>query len=206
VSERDRYEVGTKTAHLPGALDYGPSVLLVAATALELAAFGGLDTLVCGVGPVEAAAATARRLATGAQPEAIVNIGIAGARELEPGTLVIGSEAVYCDLAGQSAAVALIERAEPDAGMLALAGRTLPRARVLPIGTAARVGGASAMTDVEAMEGFAVLRAAALAGVPALELRAVSNRYSDARGDWRIEEALSVLAGAVRDLLEAFDA
>ena len=206
MSERDRCKVGTKATHLSGALHYGPSVLLVAATAFELAAFDELDTLVCGVGPVEAAAATSRRLATGSPPEAIVNIGIAGARDLEPGTLVIGSEAVYCDLAGRSAALALIDRAEPDARMLALARSALPEARVLPIGTSARVGGAAAATDVEAMEGFAVLRAAALAGVPALELRAVSNRYTDARDAWRIEEALGVLAGGVRHLLGAFDA
>lgn len=206
MSERDRWKVGTKTTHLPGALDDGPYVLLVAATALELAAFPGLDTLVCGVGPVEAAAGTATRLATAPRPVAIVNVGIAGARDLEPGTLVLGSEAVYCDLAAQSAALPLIDRAEPDARLLGLARRALPGARVLPIGTTARVGGAATTTDVEAMEGFAVLRAAALAGVPALELRAVSNRYADARGEWRIDEALAVLALAVHRLLEAFDA
>ena len=57
------------------------------------------------------------------------------------------------------------------------------------------------------MEGFAVLRAAALAGVPALELRAVSNAVGEAdRALWRIGEALDVLGGAVRRLLEALDA
>ena len=49
---------------------------------------------------------------------------------------------------------------------------------MLPIGTSARVGGGAAC-EVEAMEGFAVLRAAALAGVPALELRAVSNAVAE---------------------------
>ena len=47
------------------------------------------------------------------------------------------------------------------------------------------------------MEGFGVLRAAAAAGVPALELRAVSNAYGAPRADWRIDEAIAALAGAV---------
>ena len=70
-----------------------------------------------------------------------------------------------------------VERATPDPALLATARRLLPEAAVLPIGTSARVGGGASCADVEAMEGFAVLRAAAAAGVPALELRAVSNGY-----------------------------
>jgi hypothetical protein len=46
-----------------------------------------------------------------------------------------------------------------------------------------------------------VLRAAVLAGIPALELRAVSNLVDDARVDWRIEDALASLAGAIPRLL-----
>ena len=68
------------------------------------------------------------------------------------------------------------------------------------------MGGAAAESDVEAMEGFAVLRAAQEAGVPAIELRAVSNRYRDDRDDWRVEVALAVLAGAVRRLAEVLHA
>jgi len=206
VSGRDRCEVGTKTTHIPAWLNYGPDMLLVAATALELSALDGLETFVCGVGPVEAAVATARRLAAEPLPTHVVNVGIAGARKLEPGTLVLGSEAVYVDLTGQSATVALVDRVLPDEQLLGSARRALPDARVLPIGTAARVGGAAAESDVEAMEGFAVLRAAQEAGVPAIELRAVSNRYRDDRDDWRVEVALAVLAGAVRRLAEVLHA
>jgi futalosine hydrolase len=186
-----------------GRVHYRPFVLLVAATALELAPFEGASTLVCGVGPVEAALATARRLAV-APPRAILQLGIAGARDLEPGTLVLGSEAVYCDLA--AGAVGVVDRVGPDPGLLDRARVALPHARVLPIGTSGRVGGAAATTEVEAMEGFAVLRAAAVAGIPALELRAVSNRYVDDRRDWRIAEALDALARDVPRLLEAIDA
>jgi len=180
-------------------------VLLVAATALELVAFEGADTLVCGVGPVEAAASTARRLAND-PPDGVLHLGIAGARILEPGSLVIGSEAVYCDLSGHAADIELVDRVAPSTALLAVARRALPEAHVLPIGTAAQVGGAAEQAEVEAMEGFAVLRVAQQAGVPAIELRAVSNRYSDARADWRIHDALDALTGAVSRLLEALDA
>jgi hypothetical protein len=46
-----------------------------------------------------------------------------------------------------------------------------------------------------------VLRAAERAGVPAVEVRAVSNFVEDAREDWRIEEALGALAQALPGLV-----
>jgi len=143
-------------------------ILVVAATERELAGADGAPTLVCGIGPVEAAAATAHALAVQA-PVAVLHVGIAGARGLAASQLVIGSEAVYED----AARGALVPgRVEPDAALLERARRALPDAHVLPIGTSARVGGTSGCT-VEAMEGFAVLRAAELAGIPAVEVRAV---------------------------------
>jgi futalosine hydrolase len=91
---------------------------------------------------------------------------------------------------------------EPDAALLAAARRALPEAHVLPIGTTGRVGG-GVDCDVEAMEGFGVLRAAALAGVPALELRAVSNPVTEADRDrWRVDDALDALRAALPPLLE----
>ena len=54
------------------------------------------------------------------------------------------------------------------------------------------------------MEGFAVLRACALAGVPAIEVRAISNEISEAdRARWRIGRALEALADALPTMLEA---
>ena len=53
------------------------------------------------------------------------------------------------------------------------------------------------------MEGFAVLRAAELAGVPALEVRAVSNDVDEPdRSQWRFDDALAALADALQRLLE----
>jgi futalosine hydrolase len=177
-------------------------VLVVAATARELDCAAGAETLACGIGPVEAAAATARALAED-RPDAVLHVGIAGSHSLDPPALVLGSESLYCDV---HAAVRVVDRLVPDAELLGALRRALPDAHVLPIGTSARVGGTRGC-DVEGMEGFAVLRAAALAGVPAVELRCVSNRIAEAdRARWRFEEALSALAAAVPNAVAALSA
>jgi futalosine hydrolase len=178
-------------------------VLVVAATSSELALAGdAVDTLRCGIGPVEAAAVTARALAV-APPEAVLHVGLAGARSLAVGTLVLGSEAVYCDAA---AAIPVTDRVTADPNLLAAARRALPDAPVLPIGTSASVGGTHGV-EVEAMEGFAVLRAAQLARVPALELRAISNEVDEPdRSRWRLAEGLAALGDALPRVLRALDA
>jgi futalosine hydrolase len=180
-------------------------ILVVAATAREAELVDGrAETLVCGIGPVEAAVATTRALAVG-RPEAILQIGIAGAQTLPTGAVVLGSEAVYCDVVDAASTLPRVERVQADAELLARARRALPEARVLPIGTAGRVGGGSGC-EVEAMEGFGVLRAAQLAGVPALELRSISNAVADAdRGRWRIDDALAALDEALAQLLEELE-
>ena len=177
-------------------------ILVVAATERELAGAAGAVTLACGIGPVEAAAASARALAE-LRPAALLHVGIAGARGIPVPQLVIGSEAVYEDaLVGGL----VPERERPDPRLVDAAQRALPEARVLPIGTSARVGGTSSC-DVEAMEGFAVLRAARLAGVPAVEVRAVSNEIDEPdRTRWRFDDALTALAAALPRLLSALDA
>ena len=172
-------------------------ILVVAATERELAGADGAVTLACGIGPVEAAVTTARALAE-RRPDALLHVGLAGARGISAPQLVIGSEAVYEDAAGGALVRA---RVRPDARLVEGARRALPEARVLPIGTSARVGGTSGC-EVEAMEGFAVLRAAELAGVPAVEVRAVSNEIDEPdRALWRFEDALAALEAALPRLL-----
>lgn len=172
-------------------------ILVVAATERELVGAGGAAKLACGIGPVEAATATARALVE-QSPAGILHVGIAGARGVEPPDLVIGSVAVYEDAAGGSLVPG---RVRPDRDLLARARRALPEARVLPIGTSARVGGTSGC-KVEAMEGFAVLRAAELAGIPAVEVRAVSNAIDEPdRSRWRFDDALAALERALPLLL-----
>ena len=87
-------------------------ILLVAATELELC---GQRGIVCGVGPVEAAATISRELALH-QPRAVVNVGIAGSRGLTPGTVVIGSEAFYCDLGAE---IPIVDRVQADVELVA---------------------------------------------------------------------------------------
>jgi len=174
-------------------------LLVVAATDPELRGAEGAATLVSGVGPVDAAAATARWLAE-RRPDALLHVGVAGCRRgcgLAPPALVIGSEARYCDT--HSAWVT--STANPDPALLAAARRALPGAALLPIGTSAELGGTHGC-DVEAMEGFAVLRAAELAGVPAVEVRAVANEIEeDDRGRWQLDAALAALAESLPGLV-----
>src|SRR3954447_7856652 len=178
-------------------------ILVVAATELELAGVpSATPRLGCGVGPVEAAAATAAAIER-ERPGCVLHIGIAGptrASGIVVPQLVLGSESVFCDLARPFRLAP--RRVTADAALLGAARRAFPDAPVRPIGTSARVGG-TAGVDVEAMEGFGVLRAAQLADVPALEVRVVSNEIEELdRGRWRFDAALAALAAAVPRLLE----
>ena len=179
-------------------------ILVVAATERELAVPDGWLTLRCGVGPVEAAAAAAAAI-TVHRPAAVLHVGIAGARRdagIDTLRLVIGTEARYCDLDVPPEWAPRVVR--PAANLVAAARRVLPSAASLPIGTSARVGGAAGC-DVEAMEGFAVLRAAQLAGVPALEVRAVANAIEERdRAFWRFEEAFAAVIAATPILVAEF--
>lgn len=171
--------------------DASSPILLVAATDAELC---GLDGLVCGVGPVEAAAATSRALALRSFG-AVLHVGLAGARGIAPGSLVVGTEAVYCDL---SAKWPVVDRVTPDLRLVEALRNVLPNTVTMPIHTSAAVGVARDISSqpalVEAMEGFGVLRAAALAGVPAVEVRAVSNELGETdRSRWDVPGALSEL-------------
>lgn len=175
-------------------------LLLVAATDPELC---GHDGLVCGVGPVEAAAATARALAL-RRFAAVLHVGLAGGRGVAVGEIVVGTEAVYCDL---SADWPVVDRVAPDARLVAALRAALPAAASLPIHTSAAVGGAGPTVSqgplVEAMEGFGVLRAAARAGVPAVEVRAISNELGEEdRARWSLEQGLAALGRALPGLVD----
>ncbi len=175
-------------------------VLVVAATERELAVADGWRTLRCGVGPVDAAAATAAAIAAD-PPALLLHVGIAGARRhaaLDPATVVIGNVSVYADLrVPESWSPRSIA---PPAALLAAAARALPAAVIRGIATSARVGGTLASEgncDVEAMEGFGVLRAAQLGGIPALEVRAISNHIEeDDRAKWHFDAAFRAITTA----------
>ncbi|MCW2960302.1 MAG: 5-methylthioadenosine/S-adenosylhomocysteine nucleosidase [Thermoleophilia bacterium] len=180
-------------------------LLIVAATEPELRGVTGLqgvESLACGIGPVDAAISVAARLAHDPRPTAILHLGIAGARRaagLTLGTVVLGAGSSYEDTAS-----VLVERtASPDAELLERAAAALPEAVHAVIGTSADVGG-TAECDVEAMEGFAVLRAAELAGVPALEVRTIANEVEEAdRALWDFTGALDRLEAVTPVLVQA---
>ena len=72
------------------------------------------------------------------------------------------------------------------------------------IATSAAVNGARDGVLVEAMEGFGVLRAAGIAGVPAIEIRAISNAIGERdRRRWEIGKAITALSSAVPALIDA---
>ena len=181
-----------------------PRILVVAATERELATPDGWLALQCGVGPVEAGAATAMAIARH-RPTVILHVGIAGARRplaLPPATLVIGTAARYSDLGVPALFAPSTVAAAP--WLLAAAARALPDAVQLVIGTSARVGGATAC-EVEAMEGFAVLRAAELAGVPAIEIRAISNEIEEPdRTRWHFDAAFAAITAATPVVVREF--
>jgi futalosine hydrolase len=176
-------------------------ILLVAATEGELRQLEGARTLACGLGPVAAALATRDALAA-ERARAVLHVGIAGARQaagIPLLSVVIGSQSIYADhrLRSQPNPVAI-----PDAELLAAARRALPGALVRPIATSGLVGGGSA-ADVEAMEGYGVLRASQDAGVPALEVRVISNEVEEQdRARWMFAEALATLHAMLPGLVE----
>jgi futalosine hydrolase len=182
-------------------IDYA-HILVVSATAREMAEPDGWRTLLCGVGPVDAAVATAAEIAR-ERPSLILHVGIAGARRhgaFPPATLVIGTESQYCDLGVPAEWAPGV--VDADSALIEAARRALPDAVLRAIGTSGRVGG-TAGCDVEAMEGFGVMRAAQLAGVPAIEVRAISNHIEEPdRARWHFDAAFAAITAATPLLVE----
>ena len=173
-------------------------LLVVAATERELV---GVEGTTCGIGPVDAAANTARILAE-KRPAAVLHVGLAGSHGFADPELVLGSESLYCDAESRLVTATV----HPNDKLFGLVSAALPDVRVCPIGTSARVNGTTDCA-VEGMEGFAVLRACELAGVPAVELRVTSNEISEPdRARWRFDDALALLRETLPGLLEGLDA
>ncbi|MER7848801.1 futalosine hydrolase [Kitasatospora sp. NPDC096077] len=193
-----------------------------------------VDVLAAGVGPAAAAAATATALA--ARPYGLVaSAGIAGgfAPHAPVGATVLASAIVAADLGAETpegfadvtelgfgtarhtpapAVVAWTARALAARGVEAVTGPVLTVSTVT--GSAERAAALAARhpgAAAEAMEGFGVAEAAARFGVPAFELRTVSNPVGPRdRSAWRIGEALAALESAfaalpVRELIEEAD-
>lgn len=206
-------------------MSHAPRILVVCALAGELDGFVcplGTEILTCGVGPVEAAAATAHALARGAF-EAVVNAGIAGVfagRGAVGDAFVVGEETLADFGLEGGTPLTLPDGAAPRqhvraaSGLVEAAGRTtLPLARGLTVSavtsterTARRLRETYG-ADIESMEGFAVLRAAELAGIPAIEVRGISNIVGDrTRAQWDFRAGSRAAVGALRTLLAVLPA
>lgn len=184
------------------------------------------DVLLAGVGPIAAAANTAKVLATG-EYSLVVSAGIGGgfAGRAEVGSLVVAKEIIAADLGAETpegfssldelgfgstcipVAASLVNLVTGALQAAKLPVNTGPVLTVSTVtGTAgsaaemmARVPGATA----EAMEGYGVALAAQERGIPILEIRAISNLVGPRdRTAWRVKEALDVLEAASTVLLE----
>ncbi|MGW2252288.1 futalosine hydrolase [Kitasatospora sp. NPDC001660] len=181
----------------------------------ELHRAGPVDVLAGGVGPAAAAAGASAALSAH-RYGLVVSAGIAGgfAPHAPVGATVVADAIVAADLGAETpegfADVAELgfgtARHTPPPAAVALAARALGAVTgpVLTVSTvtgsteraaalAVRHPGAAA----EAMEGFGVAEAAARFGVPAFELRTVSNPVGPRdRAAWRIGDALAALERA----------
>ena len=182
---------------------------------------GRYIVLAGGVGPAAAAASTASAIAGGPPFRYVVSAGIGGGfSDAAPvGSIVIASEIIAADLGAETPdgfasvdelgfgswslsvdselAEKLAEtlRSAPQDGLQATVGPVLTLSTVTGSAATAsalqkRVPGAAA----EAMEGYGVATAAAMQGIEALEIRAISNVVGPRnRDEWRIGDALNAL-------------
>jgi futalosine hydrolase len=196
-------------------------ILVVCALRAELKYWkrrDGIEISEAGVGPVEAAAATARALAL-TPYAAVVNAGIGGAfrdrGRVGDAVLVSGDALADLGLEGGAAldlpgGARLVDRQDADPGLLQrCAGLGLQCGTGVTVSTVtttdvtaerlrARYG-----ADVESMEGFSVLRAAALARVPALQIRGVSNYVGDrSDAEWDFAAGARAVAAALDAVLD----
>ncbi|MEE4545473.1 futalosine hydrolase [Streptomyces sp. V4-01] len=189
----------------------------------------GATVIAGGVGPAAAAAATATELtlaaAAGEPYTLVVSAGIGGgfAPAAPVGSLAVAETIVAADLGAQTpdgfVPVADLGFGVSEHRTPGRLGRTLADAvgaSYGPVLTVSTVTGsaerAAELTArhpgavAEAMEGFGVAEAAAAAGVPVAEVRAISNAVGPRdRAAWRIGEALAALTTAFGKLPAALE-
>ncbi|MGD0472297.1 MAG: futalosine hydrolase [Candidatus Velthaea sp.] len=199
-------------------------ILVVCAVAEELDGFArpDVDVVCVGIGPVEAALGTLRALA--AKPYALaINAGIAGgfAGRAPIGSAVAVTVERYLEIGREDGGAIVLPpgvRVEAtcaaDAGLLERYRSRLPKA-VFGTGiTSATITTSAARSaelatryapETESMEGFSVLRAAAVAGVAAVELRGISNIVGDPIGGWDFRAGSTAAVRALTDFLTAVE-
>ncbi|MFK0096701.1 futalosine hydrolase [Streptomyces sp. NPDC091040] len=190
----------------------------------EIHRAGPLDVLAGGAGPAASAASTAFALAAD-RYDLAVSAGIGGgfAPVAPVGSLAVSRRVVAADL-GADTPEGFVPVTELGFGRAAhLPPRSLVRAAAEATGatagdilTVSTVTGTADRTAAllaahphavaESMEGFGVAEAADLAGVPVLEIRAVSNVVGPRDRDaWRIGDALTALTEAFGKLIPVLE-
>ncbi|HWG27925.1 futalosine hydrolase [Actinospica sp.] len=180
----------------------------------------GVTVLVGGVGSAQAAAATSRALALDPGYEAVLSMGIGGAfpGKAELGELLLARRVVAADLGADSPAGFL------SVDELGFGTSTLDAGRVpgidavvgiiLTVNTATGTDERAAELMArhpqavgEAMEGYGVAAAAALADLPFAEVRAVSNVVGKRdRAAWQLGLAFKALTAAALPIAEGLEA
>jgi futalosine hydrolase len=184
-----------------------------------------------GVGPAAAAATAARLIAlaeaAGRPYRGVLSAGIGGGfpERASLGALVLATRSVAADLGAESPAgfqpveelgmplsqVGAGTSIAVDPALLAELRTALPRATIGAVLTVSTVTGTAATAEAlaarhpdavaEAMEGYGVAVAAAQAGLPFAELRAICNPVGPRdRGSWRMGEAFDALTAAAASL------
>lgn len=166
------------------------NIVIVTPTERESAFFvkTGMPIVHCGVGMAECAAATARLLA-GEKPDLAILAGVAGTYtdDIEPGeTVVVASETIAdlgrysgkgkgcCDNCGEGAFTPLFQKTY-DVPVVP-EGYKAVRSYTVDMAGALLAVSVPANAEIENMEGAAFLAVCAAMGVPAMEVRTVSNR------------------------------
>ncbi|EFM11705.1 futalosine nucleosidase [Paenibacillus curdlanolyticus YK9] len=188
------------------------------------------EVMAAGVGPAIAAANTATKLALSSVPyRLVISAGIGGGfpGQAELGDIVVSTRIIAADLGAQTqeeggflsvdelgfgssqvavepAVVSRVKEALLAAGMQAVGGAALTVSTAT--GTAERAAQLikhNPDAASEGMEGHGAAVAAQLAGIPAMELRAISNAVGPRdRAAWRIGDALQSLTRAFEILTE----
>jgi len=174
-----------------------------------------VEVLVTGVGMVEASSSIARALAQSPY-SLVINAGIAGAfrgkADIGDG-VVVADEFVELGLETGEPVVLpegarLVDRVSSDLSLVdSLVEHGFASKRGITVSsvtatdrTAARL--AEFDVEIETMEGFAALRAAEMAGVPAIEVRGISNIVGDReKSGWNFAAGITGLSNVLHTLL-----
>ena len=204
-------------------------LLVVTSVPAETEAIGshdGMTVVTGGIGRTNAAASTTESILRHGPFAAVINAGVAGVLpggKLALGDTLVASACVYAE-EGLLTPAGFVDMAAMGFSLGDFEGNTVPvddrllsrlagLFRTGPIATVATCSGTDTAAEsvarrtgavAEAMEGAAVVHAARRLGVPAIELRVISNTTGDREDqEWDLAGALVVLGRSVGEALAA---